>query len=153
MEKLVVSSPNFKDKGLIPIENTGYGKDCSPELILSGLSKKTVSIAIIMDDMGHPIPAYNHWVIWNLPPAPVIPGCIPHGERVELLNGAIQGVGYGKNGYKGPKPPFNWSHVYHFNIYALDCIIDLPGTARKRKLLKAMQGHILQHAVLSGHYR
>lgn len=154
MEKLIVSSPCFKHGGLIPIEHTGYGADHSPELQLCGLSKNTVSIAVIMNDMGHPIPAYNHWVIWNIPPTPVIPGNIPPGKQVDfLLDGAVQGRGYGKHQYRGPKPPFNWSHVYDYNVFALDCLLDLPASARKKKLLNAMRGHILQQAVLSGHYR
>ena len=110
------------------------------------------SIAIIMDDMGHPIPAYNHWVIWNIPAISLIPENIPHGEQVDSL-GAIQGCGYGKHRYRGPKPPFNWSHIYHFNVFSLDCRLDLPSTARKKDLLAAMQGHILQKSVLAGHYR
>lgn len=153
MDKLTVTSPCFQEGGLIPIRYTGYGEDDSPELYLDGLCENAVSIAILMNDMGHPIPAYNHWVIWNIAPMPVIPGKIPHGEHVEALGDAMQGRGYGKNRYRGPKPPFRWSHSYHFNIYVLDCRLDLPGSAKKSDLLCAMQGHILQQAVLSGHYR
>ncbi len=153
MENLTVSSPSFEDGGLIPIKYTGYGEDISPELVLDGLSKRAVSIAIIMNDMGHPVPAYNHWVIWNIPAISLIPENIPHGERVECLGCAVQGRGYGKHGYRGPKPPFKWSHIYHFNVFVLDCSLDLTSTARKKDLLAAMQGHILQQAVLTGHYR
>ncbi|MCL1901451.1 MAG: hypothetical protein FWG51_03515 [Firmicutes bacterium] len=31
--------------------------------------------------------------------------------------------------------------------------MDLPSKSKKRNLLKAMNGHILQQAVLIGHYR
>ena len=142
MEKLVVSSPSFAHEGLIPLAHTGYGEDRSPELVLSGLCKDAVSLAVVMNDMGHPIPAYNHWVIWNLPAMPVIPGSIPPGAQVA-----------GWHRYRGPKPPFRWSHVYHFNVFVLDSFLNLPSTARKKDLLAAMQGHILQQAVLAGHYR
>ncbi len=153
MENLTISSPSFEDGGLIPIKYTGYGEDISPELVLDGLSKRAVSIAIIMNDMGHPVPAYNHWVIWNIPAISLIPENIPRGEQVECLGCAVQGRGYGKHRYRGPKPPFKWSHIYHFNLFVLDCSLDLPSTARKKDLLAAMQGHILQQAVLTGHYR
>lgn len=153
MEKLMITTPCFEQGGLIPVECTGYGADKSPELRLNGLSKNAVSIAVIMNDMGHPIPAYNHWVIWNIPAVSVIPGNISCGEQVEQLKPAVQGVGYGKHRYRGPKPPFNWSHVYHFNVFALDCFLDLPSTARRKVLLAEMQGHILQEAILVGHYR
>jgi len=65
----------------------------------------------------------------------------------------VQGRGYGKHRYSGPKPPFNWSHRYQFNIFVLDCFLDLPSRSRKRQLKKTMDGHILQKAVLVGHYR
>lgn len=153
MEKLIVSSPCFEDGALIPIKYTGYGEDCSPELVLTGLSEDAVSLAIIMNDMGHPIPAYNHWVIWNIPAMTVIPQGLPQGKMVEKLEKAVQGVGYGRNRYSGPKPPFHWSHIYQFNIYALDRFLDLSGKARKKDLLAAMEGHVLQQGTLSGHYR
>lgn len=153
MENLIVSSPCFEHEGLIPIDNTGYGADISPELVLTGLSRNAVSIAVIMNDMGHFIPAYNHWIIWNIPAASVIPGNIPHGRKVDSLGGAMQGRGYGKHGYRGPKPPFHWSHIYHFNVYVLDRFLKLPSNARKKDLLTEMNGHILQQAILAGHYR
>lgn len=153
MKTLIVTSPCFEAGGLIPLDHTGYGKDLSPELHLEGLCKESMSVAIIMNDMGHPIPAYNHWVIWNIPAQAVIPGNIPQGKFVGPLGDAVQGRGYGKNGYKGPKPPLKWSHIYHFNVFVLDCILNVPATSRKKDLLAAMQGHILQQAVLAGHYR
>lgn len=153
MEKLSVSSPCFEDGGLIPIAYTGYGADHSPGLVLDGLCSQAVSIAILMNDIDHPIPHFNHWLIWNIPAMPQIPGSIPHGAKVESLGQAVQGVGYGINRYRGPKPPFHSSHVYQFHAYVLDSFLGLPGTARKRRLLAAMKGHILQHAILSGHYR
>ena len=153
MKKLTVLSPCFPEGGLIPVDCTGYGKDLSPQLVLEGLSREAASLAVILDDMGHPVPAYNHWTVWNLPAQPVIPGGIPAGERVEALGGAVQGRGYGKHRYRGPKPPFSWSHVYYFHVYALDCRLDLPPSARKRGLLAAMEGHILQEGLLTGHYR
>lgn len=153
MSELIVNSPAFINEGLIPKEYTGYGLDISPEIHLKSIDERTKSIAIIMDDMGHPIPAYNHWIIWNIPVMQIIPANIPHGKTVKSLSGATQGRGYGKHRYRGPKPPFNWSHRYQFNIYTLDCILGLSATSRKRNLLEAIDGHILQQAKLVGHYR
>ena len=150
---LTVTSPAFENEGLIPVQYTGYGEDVSPELRLSPISAEAKSIAIIMDDMGHPIPAFNHWVIWNIPVMETIPRNVAHGESVKTLGGAMQGRGYGKNRYRGPKPPFNWSHRYQYNVYVLDCLLDLPSSARKRNLLTAMQGHIVQQGCLVGKYR
>ena len=153
MNELAVKSPAFEHEGLIPKQYTGYGADISPELHLTDIDERAKSIAVIMDDMGHPIPAYNHWVIWNIPVLQVIPPNIPRGETVGCLSGAMQGRGYGKHRYRGPKPPFNWSHRYQFNVYILDCMLELPAASRKRDLVGAMDGHVLQKAELVGRYR
>jgi len=153
MNELIVKTPAFKNEGLIPKDYTGYGEDISPEIHLSNIDEQAKSIAIIMNDIGHPIPEYNHWVIWNIPVMEIIPANIPQGKIVEILSGAVQGRGYGRHRYKGPKPPFNWSHRYQFNIYTLDCMLDLPAASRKRDLLRSMEGHILQQAILVGRYR
>jgi len=153
MKELTVKTPAFEHEGLIPIDYTGYGADISPELHLENIDGQAKSIAIIMNDMGHPIPAYNHWVIWNIPVMRIIPAHIPRGKTVESLCGAVQGRGYGKHRYRGPKPPFNWSHRYRFSIFVLDRTLDLPAASKKRDLLKAMEGHILQQAELVGYYR
>lgn len=153
MAELMVTSPAFEHEGLIPVEHTGHGADMSPEIILSNIDSQAVSIAIIMDDMGALMPAYNHWIIWNIPVTNTIPKSIPHGETVEVLSGAIQGRGYGKNRYRGPKPPFNQSHKYHFNVYVLDSALNLSSSSKKRDLVQAMHGHIIQQATLIGHYR
>ena len=91
--------------------------------------------------------------VWNIPPAARLPGGLPGGGAVGPLGQAVQGVGYGKNRYRGPKPPFRWSHRYRFRVFALDCRLELPPTARKRQLLAAIRGHILQEAALTGHFR
>lgn len=152
-QQLIVTSPAFEHEAIIPIQYTGRGEDISPELHLSGISEQAQSLAIIMDDLGHPIPAYNHWVIWNIPVLEILPKNIPHGASVAELGGAIQGRGYGKHRYRGPKPPFNWSHRYQFNVFVLDCLLDLPSSSRKRHVLAAMQGYILQQGSLVGRFR
>lgn len=152
-DQLTVTSPAFEHEAVIPIQYTGRGADISPELHLSEISARAKSLAIIMDDLGHPIPEYNHWVIWNLPVMQVVPGHIPHGAHLPDLGGAVQGRGYGRNRYRGPKPPFNWSHRYRFSVYALDCTLDLQPRCRKRDLLEAMRGHILQSGSLVGRFR
>ncbi|MBE7722335.1 MAG: YbhB/YbcL family Raf kinase inhibitor-like protein [Lacrimispora celerecrescens] len=150
---LTVTSPAFENEAVIPVQYTGRGEDISPELHLSSIDENAKSLAVIMDDMGHPIPAYNHWVIWNIPIMEIIPQNIPHGAHIAELNGATQGRGYGRNKYRGPKPPFNWSHRYQFNVYVLDCLLDLPVRSRKRDVLAAMEGHVLQEGCLVGRFR
>lgn len=150
---LDVSCPSFT-YGQIPIKHTGFGEDISPEIVIGGLCDKAKTLAIVMDDLDVPfIGELNHWVIWNLPPDTVISENIPYGAICE--NGAVQGIGYGKNRYRGPKqPPFvRKVHRYRFQVYALDCVLDLPESSRKKDLLMAMSGHILQSGEVVGTYR
>lgn len=150
--KVTVTSPAFKMNGTIPIEYTGNDEDISPELRLSKLDDEAVSLAVIMDDIDHPlVGVYNHWVIWNLPATESIPAEIPEGEQVAQLNNAVQGIGYGKHRYRGPKPPFG-SHRYKYHVFVLDKKLDLPASAKKKDLLATMEGHMLQYGYLVGEY-
>ena len=45
-------------------------------------------------------------------------------------------------------PPFS-RHRYRLMVYALDRALDLEPSARKRRFLKAAEGHILQKGSLT----
>lgn len=154
MIELKISSPAFKSEGWIPNENSGFGDDVSPELHIDGIDDKALSMAITLDDLGHPIhPGYNHWVGWNIPPVNILPSNLPKGAICEQPFHIEQGLAYGKHCYRGPKPPFNWNHRYCFTIYVLDTRLNIGTDSDKAVLLKAMNGHILQTGVLYGKYQ
>lgn len=154
MESLKVTSPAFTEGGWIPLCHGGYGADYSPALHLSKLDARAVTLAITLDDIDHPLfPNYNHWVAWNLPPVAVLPENLPRGAVVEQPIHIEQGAAYGRHGYRGPKPPFNWLHAYRFTVYALDTRLALGADADKAALLRAMAGHVLQTGVLTGRYQ
>jgi len=152
VENIKITSKAFENGGTIPLKYTGKGEDISPDLQLSSISPTAKSIAVIMDDFDHPMGIFNHWVIWNIPVMKEIPEAIPPGAIVSSLNGAVQGIGYGKNRYKGPNPPFG-THRYKYQIYVLDKLIDLGSDAGKEELLKKMKGHILQYGSITGMFR
>ncbi len=156
MEEIRVVSPTFENNGYMPIKHTGFAADISPEFHLGKLHEDTISIAIIMDDLDIPfIKAYNHWLIWNIPKTETIPENIPYGTTVASMHNAVQGIGYGRNRYRGPKQPIfvRNTHRYIFRFYALDCFIDLDCTAKKKDLLEAIRGHILQEGNITGKYK
>ncbi len=154
MSELIVTSTAFESEGWIPDCCSGYGKDQSPELRISNISDKAVSMAITLDDLGHPIqPGYNHWAAWNFPAVEVIPENLPKGAVNEVPFHFEQGIGYGKHCYRGPKPPFNWNHRYCFTIYTLDTLLSIGQDSDKTALLQAMKGHILQTGYLYGKYQ
>ncbi len=150
---LRVSSPSFFDGGPLPARHTGFGEDVSPAFTLRDLDARAAALAIVMDDLDIPLlPAYTHWLIWNLPPLAHVPEALPHGETLPGFGDARQGIGYGRHRYRGPKPPlFEWRrHRYVFRFYALDARLTLPADARKGALLRAMDGHILQQGCIMG---
>lgn len=149
MEPFTVRCPGIEN-GKFLIDHTGRGADRSPELVLENLSPKAVFLAVVLEDMSHPLKGFTHWVIWNLPVSERIPGGIPAGETVP--GGGVQGVAYGLHRYAGPKPPRHMRHTYRFTVYALDCKLDLSASARKKAFLRAAKGHILQSGSVSGEF-
>ena len=59
---------------------------------------------------------------------------------------------FGSIGYGGPCPPKTETHSYIFTLYALDSEMVLnPGSAYQ-ELQKAMKGHVLEEAKLTGYF-
>ncbi len=151
-----VRSSSFDDNGMIPRKHTGFGEDLSPELFLSDIPEETVSFAVILDDLDVPWKKnYNHWVVWNIPKTEIIPEGLSRGAQIYSPIKACQGIGWGKNCYRGPKPPFflRKTHRYVFYVYALDNELALSGDTKKDELLDAMHGHILAEAKITGLYK
>ena len=90
IEILRFRCPGLEDGGRFPLENTGRGKDLSPEIVLENLSPQAKTLAVTLEDMSHPIKGFTHWVMWNFPAREVIPGGLPKYERLEC--GAAQGI-------------------------------------------------------------
>lgn len=154
MEKntLVFDCIGIKDGGKFPVENTGRGKDISPEFIIKNLSPHAKTFIITLEDLNHPLKRFTHWVIWNIPTTNTIAKAIPSGKTISSPEGAVQGIGYGLHRYAGPKPPKGKSHRYCFTIYALDCKINLKSSSTKRKVLSKANGHIIQQGTVCGYF-
>ena len=148
---LVLKSAAFSEGGWIPEKYTCDGDNVSPPLEWSGLPLGTASLALICDDPDAPMGTWVHWVVFNIPPeTDGLPENVPP-ER-ELKQGGLQGINdFRKIGYGGPCPP-GGTHRYFFKLYALDCRLDLPAGITKAQLMAAMEGHILDQAVLMGRY-
>ena len=59
----------------------------------------------------------------------------------------------GSVGYYGPRPPVgDPPHHYHFQVFALDTMLDVPLGADRDQVLDAMQGHVLAKGELVGTY-
>jgi Raf kinase inhibitor-like YbhB/YbcL family protein len=151
MSGFSLRSAAFDDEGVIPRKYTCDGEDVSPELSWSGQPPKTASLALVVEDPDAPRKTWIHWVVFDLPAGrSALSESMP--ARPNLDGGGTQGVNdFGNLGYGGPCPP-SGTHRYVFNLYALDQLLGLPVGSTRQDVGKAMEGHILAQAHLTGRY-
>ena len=154
MTKLKLTSPAFSDGGEIPRE-CGYkhGNE-EPPLKIECAYTRTKSLALIMDDPDAMEPAgkvWVHWVVWNISPEALEIFQADNSQTPEIAFSDKGMNDFGEVGYGGPAPP-DKRHTYVFKLYALDSILDLPEGSTKSELEKAIEGHIVDLATLTGTY-
>src|ERR1700676_3501925 len=128
----------------------------SPELRWMNPPRDTVGFVLITHDM-EPRPRKGvddilHWMVWNIPAsATQLPEAVANTTQ-QLPDGSMQTNGNpgqgGIAGYRPPCPPAGPSHHYAFELYAVDQKLDLPLTATRADVMKALDGHISAHAAL-----
>lgn len=153
---MTLTSPAFSHQDEIPATFTCEGNNSSPQLIWTGMPDATASLVLIVDDPDAPDPeapkrTWVHWVLYNIP---VSSSGLDEGVRSsQLPEGTLEGLNDSKRtGYGGPCPPIG-RHRYFFKLYALDTQLPDLGTPNKESLLKAMEGHVLEHTELMGTYK
>jgi len=147
-----LQSTAFGPGAEIPRIYTGLGEDRSPPLRWSGAPPDTKTLALIMHDPDAPAGDFTHWVIFNIPAVRgELPEDTPH--RGDLVDGTVQGRNdFDREGYGGPKPPPGRPHNYHFDLYALDAMVELKAGADREALEQAMQGHVLARTELTARF-
>jgi hypothetical protein len=149
---LLMQSDAFPDGGIVPQKYAGRG-GVQPGFKFTGAPEGTVSYAIIFHDIDVALQNGTndvlHWIAWNIPASA---GGIPEGK---LPEGSVQGANItGQNAYFGPGAPAGPRyHHYVFELYALNANLDLPPTAGRDELLKAMAGKIVAKSAYVGRYR
>jgi Raf kinase inhibitor-like YbhB/YbcL family protein len=148
-----IQSPAFKEGESIPAIYTCDGDDISPSLAWEGVPEDARSLALIVDDPDAPDPAapkmvWVHWVLYSLPPdTSGLPEAVS-----ELPAGTREGINdWQRAGYGGPCPPIG-RHRYFFKLYALDTLLPDLREPTKDQLLQAIEGHVIEEAVLMGTY-
>lgn len=142
-----ISSPTFQHNENIPAKYTCQGENINPPLEIEGVPSNSKSLVLIIDDPDAPSGNWDHWIVWNINP---LTKKIPENS---VPQEATQGINdFRRVEYGGPCPP-SGTHRYFFKIFAIDTIFNLPSSARKTDVLKAMQGHVLDKFELVGLYR
>lgn len=143
-----ITSAAFANNQSIPELYTCKGQSVRPPLVIQNSPEKTTSFAIIMIDPDAVQGEWTHWLAWNIDPATQTI------DENSLPPGMVEGTtSFGTQGYGGPCPPKGTGvHRYIFEIYALDNRLDLPITTDSKQLQKAMEGHIIERARLTGSF-
>lgn len=150
--------------GEIPVKYTQAGDETSPALSWANVPDTAGSFVLIVHDVSAPVnPGTDdvlHWMVWNIPAdARSLPEGVPQGP--ELPNGTRQISVTGPN-YRGPGaaaagPP----HVYLFELYALDGMLDIPALGAegatvaqtRAAVMAAMAGRVRGKAVTVGTFK
>jgi len=154
---LELSSSAFAAGRPIPMTFSAYGQDVTPGLDWSGVPAGTQTLALLMEDpdaaKGNP---FVHWVAWNIAPdLSGLPEAVPPTPQVPSLMTLRQGRNTrGSIGYYGPHPPIGEAaHHYHFQLFALDTVLNLVPGSNREELLAAIEGHVLAKGEVIGTYR
>ena len=164
MGNLQFGSSSFSDDGEIPRECGYKNGNEQPPLAIWGIPDEAKSLALIMDDpdaMEAVGKVWVDWVVWHIIPDENDSRSGTRHDEIEDLfmdcgnkgtDSYYEGLtDFGEHGYGGPAPP-DKRHTYVFKLYALDCNLDLPNESTKADVEKAMEGHIVDQATLTGTY-
>lgn len=153
---LSVSAPTVAPGQPMPIKHSEYADGVSPALSWTAVPGAK-SYAIVMEDPdAKPITPFVHWVAWNIPASVTqLPEGLQEQPRLTHPEGLMQGrTSRGSVGYYGPRPPVgDPPHHYHFQVLALDTMLDLPFGATRDEVLAAARGHVIAKGELVGLYQ
>jgi Raf kinase inhibitor-like YbhB/YbcL family protein len=143
VQPIVVKSPAFRNREMIPKKHTGDGANVNPALHLDKIPDETKSMVLIVEDPNAPVDTWVHWLVWDIMPTTKInENTIP---GVEGLNA------FRRHHYHGPCPPAGTRH-YVFKIYALNTVLNMHFNSSKYEIMKAMKDHVVGYGELTGIY-
>jgi hypothetical protein len=146
--KMELTSPVFKNNEFLPVKYTAFGERTSPPLQFGNVPPGAKSLVLIMEDLDAPAGIFDHWLVFNLPAdtAGLDEGDLP--ARARAGRNTV-----GRTNYLPPTPPPGKAHRYVFTLYALDALLPLKEGASKAEIKKAMAGHELAKANLTGLFK
>lgn len=163
-----VTTSAWPDGDEVPMKYAGRGDNKSPAFEFHwnlgtnpGTTPETVkTYAVILHDAENSSNKTTvdtlHWTAFNIPGAAkglaegLAAGDLPDGTRNGP--GIIAGRGGSTPAYFGPGAGPGPIHHYVFEFYALDTKLDLPASATRDDLIKAMDGHIVGKAAYFGRF-
>ena len=158
---MTLTTPAWKDGGVIPDRNSQPGHDVSPALSWNNAPEGTESFVVMVHDLNNITATgsdqFLHWMVWNIPKT--AKGLAEkQSQEPELADGTRQISSSGPY-YRGPAASvFGPPHHYVFEVYALSAKVDVPAVgqaplATEAAVHAAMSGKILAKGVLTGTFR
>ncbi|HEV7610211.1 MAG TPA: YbhB/YbcL family Raf kinase inhibitor-like protein [Steroidobacteraceae bacterium] len=152
--KLMVESSTIR--GVIPKRHSEYADGVSPQISWSKVGAAKSYTLIVEDPDAQAGKPFVHWVAYDIPAeVTTLPEGLQEQARLTEPEGLLQGrTTRGSVGYLGPRPPVgDPPHHYHFQVFALDSMLDVPPGAERDVVLTAMKGHVLASGELVGTYQ
>jgi len=144
---LKLSSEAFYMDRNIPIQYTCDDKDINPPLEISGVSKESESLVLVMEDEDSSPINFLHWMIWNIN---------PETKKIDIdsvpISSEIGENDFGNKSYNGPCPE-EGLHRYVLRLYSLDSRLILKKDITRKELQEKIENHVIDKAKLSGFYR
>lgn len=152
---MIIRCHALDERGHLPpsCARTGVAgaRNASPHLEWSDTPPGTHSLVLTIVDL-HPIAnGWVHWLVVDIPAGTA--GLAGGASGQSMPSGASELRNtFGTAGYGGPQPPpGSGPHEYRMTVYALDVPgLPLPPDAALRHVERAMKGHILGEASVSG---
>lgn len=145
-----LSSAAFADGDTLPQRFTCDGANLSPPLEWTGVPDGARSLALFCDDPDAPDGTFRHWAAYDISPDATV---LDEGAaETDTLKQAVND--FGRSGYGSPCPPRGHPpHRYRFRLVALSTAkLDVPPGASCREIARAVAGHLLDEATLTGRY-
>lgn len=153
---ITVSTTAFVPDQKIPYRYSDYGEKISPDLTFGNIPPNAKSLVLLVEDPDAVDPKpFIHWVIYNLPTSVTyLPESIPGSLKLADFGGASQGANSnGSIGYYGMHPPYgSKAHHYHFQVFALDEMLDVLPGADRATVRAAMKDHVISSGEIVGVY-
>lgn len=148
MNDLTLTSSVFDDGERIPDKYAYFAENVNPPFRIRNVPDGAASLALVIDDPDAKEATgkvFDHWVAWNIDPTVAE---IPEGWDVDAVEGEN---GIGATGFLGFNPP-DGEHIYKVRLYALDRELALESGSSKGDLQAAMEGHVIDEALLEGRF-
>ena len=161
VQVMTLTSTAWPDGGQIPAKYTQAGDEVSPPLAWSNAPDGVASFVLIVHDVdaaiGNGTDDMLHWMLWNIPGA-ATRRCPKACRRVAAARRHAADQRDRSVLSRPGAPASGPAHHYVFELFALDAMLDVRRSARRRRatraaVVAAMAGHVRGKAVYVGLFK